>query len=582
MTGVYSMWGGPTYKAASPNDMMLAALDQPLSRASTFFGAAEQGILGSLGLGTAIRDLITPEGNTEGSVMEPAFGMAALPVPAAYSILKRGIQSVINPDQPSMTQDQWKASAYFREGIPWDEGMTEARAASLASQFDHKKAREFYSAKRPITAFIGGLAGQALDPVNYVPVAGPLVKAAAVSRVGLIAGEVATGALDAAANTALFGTLTASERAKYGDDVSWQSTVSQIATAALIGGAFGAVGGALERRALSKAQDRLQTLRDVQDARIALNEAIDGLVHDGEVNLGPNALEPLNRVARETRDLSAAYDTVRENPTGPARDPLVAITPEEIEGTIVTRGAFKDINEADVGSKRGWGLVKIIWGHGDQSGESPEFRIAKDDVTALPEVIRAYEPSSVSDNGALREWRVERNGRKVVYADSMMPEGRHVVTAYVQRPDRAGADAPLSEKRKPAAAESFSEAGNPIQDTERGLNPQRTVGQPSPAATNISRLAPIDNTKARPEPATEGAAQAAGRVAKTENVAALAEQHRVDPKTGDFPELADIERLKAEGRISEEDMAALDDAAKTLDDADAYGEALKAIVGCFV
>jgi hypothetical protein len=44
--------------------------------------------------------------------------------------------------------------------------------------------------------------------------------------------------LDAAANTAAFGIATSGERAKFGDDVSWLATDSQIAMAALIGSAF--------------------------------------------------------------------------------------------------------------------------------------------------------------------------------------------------------------------------------------------------------------------------------------------------------------------------------------------------------
>lgn len=245
----------------------------------------------------------------------------------------------------ALDEESFKASPFYRQGIPWDAGMTEDRAAALATMSDAKKVREFYAEKRPILAFLGNMAGQAVDPINYVPVAGPTVKAAAVARVGKIGGAALVGALDAAANTAIFGIGTADVRAKFGDDVSWQATISQVATAALIGGAFGAVGGFVAARSGAKVrgqiEDRLSTLRNTQEARVALNQAIDGVAHGEDIRLSANATDTLVRVASEVENLSRAYDQVLNTPTGPVNDPLVRLTPEEIEGTILARGAFK-------------------------------------------------------------------------------------------------------------------------------------------------------------------------------------------------------------------------------------------------
>jgi hypothetical protein len=47
--------------------------------------------------------------------------------------------------------------------------MTDDRAAALAEMDDTAKVREFYAQKRPVTAFIGNLAGSATDPINYFP-----------------------------------------------------------------------------------------------------------------------------------------------------------------------------------------------------------------------------------------------------------------------------------------------------------------------------------------------------------------------------------------------------------------------------
>ncbi|RWK39239.1 hypothetical protein [Mesorhizobium sp.] len=587
MSGVYSMTGGPTYTGASGGEWMQDALDTPLSLFSTLGQSAKSGVLDSFGLGTFIKDKMLPE-----EAPTVAGTPRIVPDGEGGFTYKRETPDEMaqrRADMGAMSEDQYKASAFYRQDIPWDAGMTEARAAALAQFDDARKARDYFAQKRPFAAFIGGLGGQAIDPINYIPVFGEAVQGAQVARFGYVGGRLLMGAADAAINTGVASIATAGDRARFGDDVSWQATISQMATAALLGGAFGALHGAFESRgarldatARADAESRLSDLKTTQEARIALNEGIDALVRGEDVNLSPNATEPISRAAGEVSDLSRAYDEVRANPTGGVRDPLVSITPDDIEGTIVARGAFGTVNEADVSSKRGWGLVKIIWGHGENSPEEAPYRISKEDVTDLPNVVRRFEPSSVSADGTQREWRVERDGRTVVYADSLMPEGRHVVTAYVQRPDRAGAEAPLS-KERPAAAGSLSEAGNPLQDTDQALNPRVTGGQPQlPATRNIAQKVAVDNSKAAPEPLPAGHAKAQASIAKPEDAKALASQYGVDANTGAFKEEADITQLADEGRLTEQDVATMAQAHMDYEVADAYAEALKSVSGCLI
>jgi hypothetical protein len=368
---VFGFDGGPTYRGATRQEMFESAMAQPMSVPWTLFDQAKGGALESFGLGTAIKDFTIPEGApTTQSRIGDAFRLVN-PLTTGYEITRRTAQA-FREDSPVLSEDAYKSSPYFRDDIPWDAGMTQDRAAALAMGVDARKVREFYAAKRPIWSFVGNMAGQALDPINYVPVGGPAVKAAAVARAGRIGGAALAGALDAAGNTAIFSIATRDRRASYGDDVSWQATVSEIATAALIGGAFGAIGGAWGGRTDAKSrktiEDRLSTLKTTQEARIALNEAIGGLSRGEDLNLSPNATEPLARVAREVDELSRAYDTVRASPTGPVNDPLVRIEPNDIEALIVARGAFKSFNQIEF-SKSGKGLVKVIWGHGERSNQ---------------------------------------------------------------------------------------------------------------------------------------------------------------------------------------------------------------------
>ncbi len=579
MAGIYGMWEGPRFTPANPDELMQSAVDQPLGMGATLLETGKQGFLDSI-FGSAVRDLGTPEGGElpeTGSTYADTV-QALDDVIAPRSVVKR-LLGTLDRTQPAMTEDAYKNSAWFREGVPWDTGMTEERAEALAQSYDIRKAREFYAQKRPITAFFGALGGQALDPVNYIPFAGPAVKSAAVAKAGRLGGAVATGAVDAALNTAVFGGLAAGMRNRLGDEITWESTVSEIATAALIGGAFGAMARGWEARVERRLEERMATLRNTQQARVALNEAISGVALDGDVRLGPNSVGPIARVAREMDEVGRAYDQVLASPRGPVDDPLVRITPEQIESTIMARGAFKDINEVEF-SERGYGLVKIAWQHGEKSNLPPEFQVGRDDVVAFPEVIREYAPSKTNSEGTRREWRVERGGRTIVYADKVMKGDRHVVTAYVQEPTRKGFDAPLSERISTSRSVS-PDVSTTQADTAGGLSADlpRVAGRPD---NNIGRSVAVDNSPPRSEPLPDGISEAAARAAKAEDLAVLKEQYRVDPETGDFPELADIENLRAQGRLTEDEIADLEATKEALDDANAYGEALKSVVGCML
>lgn len=298
---IYAFEPGPTYRPMTSQAAWGAALSQPLGLGSNLLEQGIGGTLSSFGLGTAIRDTFVPAGNTGGL---GRMAVAALPgVGPVYEGARALVQSQINPSQPSLSEEEYKASPSYRENIPYDPGMTQARAQALAEWDDARKVREHFAAKRPFSSFIGNLGGQALDPINYVPIFGPAVKAAAVAKAGRVAGTALVSALDASANTALAAGATYDKRGSFGDEVSWQGTITEIATAALIGGAFGGVAGALGRRADAKvvreATDRLSTLKTTQEARIALNEAIDGIVSGDDIRLSPNATEPMARVQQE-------------------------------------------------------------------------------------------------------------------------------------------------------------------------------------------------------------------------------------------------------------------------------------------
>jgi hypothetical protein len=426
------------------------------------------------------------------------------------------------------------------------------------------------------------MAGQALDPINYVPVGGPLVKAAAIGRFGRIGGEALAASLDAAANTALFGIGTADARAQLGDDVSWQALISQIATAGLIGSAFGtihgAIGARIDARRMTEAEQRLSTLQTTMESRIALNEGIDAIVRGEDVNLSPNATEPLQRVAA----------TIDETPAARLNAPPVD------EKAYISDRAYR-------------GAFHAQYGEGVSSRTTPS-------TTPIPEVGTWR----ISETKGLYGRDIERLDQ-VPIADLILPEVRDGQLDVAKRGDDATYAKWLQEGKEPPPIEMIRTEDGRLRvtdghrrvlaakmagaDTIKGwvseLAPTGKVdvsGRPMTTSltfelaqqqraltpTAASRTVAIDTTNARAELAPEGVVRAQASIAKPEDTKALAAQYGVDANTGAFKEEAEIAQLADEGRLTEQDVATMTQAHADYEVADAYAEAIKSVASCLV
>lgn len=292
-----------TFGAWDANEQMRVALERPFSFDRAITENVEQGILDSPGLGTAIRSVSTPP-------------LADTRPQGRYEGLLKG-----GADADTMSEDEFKASPYYRDAIPFEKGMTEARAAALASSFDVKQVRAHYSQKQPVAAFLGAFIGQAFDPINYVPVFGVGARTYAVARAGNILGHALVGASEAAISTAAASLLTADIRRKFGDDVSWEGMVTDVAMSAVIGAAFGGAAGFVggrnakvfdfEAEKMARANrswDAQYTLKNQAQARIPLNEAVSGLVEKGHVDLTPNGVDVVQRIKGDVESKAAVVE----------------------------------------------------------------------------------------------------------------------------------------------------------------------------------------------------------------------------------------------------------------------------------
>ncbi len=299
----------PTFNAWNRQQQIGLALDTPFTFSQALAENFQQGILDSFGLGTVARGAIA--GDPRQTTGPEGLGNAV-----------RGVGELLGTMQPDqskpLSKTEYESSPWFRDSIQWDEAFTEDRAASLAAMSDKKAVRAKFSERQPVAAFLGQLGGQALDPVNYVPVFGAGVAASAVARFGSVAGRALISASEAAINTAAFGVLTSGIRAKYGDDTSWQSIATEVAMSAVIGGAFGGGIGLLARgvdrraAAVANARPKLETIGNVMESRAVLNDAVTGLIDRAEVELVPNSLQAIERMSDEVVARTSGIRALRD------------------------------------------------------------------------------------------------------------------------------------------------------------------------------------------------------------------------------------------------------------------------------
>ncbi|EPR42731.1 hypothetical protein dsx2_2648 [Desulfovibrio sp. X2] len=367
-----------------------------------------------------------------------------------------------------MSEEQWKASEWYREGIPFTPKMTPVRAQLMAEDFDDRRYRDSL-----VQRYRGGAIGQVLgfgatllgnlpDPVNFIGL-GEIKAGESLWRgARLAAGEAALG-------TAAADAVVLPDLHSRGEDVGWQDAATDIMFGAALGGLIGMGGqavknrlGDIRRARESSSPEARRVAGQVQEK--ALSDAAAG----DPVDVRPVADANADVIARERDRLARAYDQVHSEPLGgPADEVLASIEPEDIQRLLVERGpAIEKDGQIVVqgramqkltGTRRGRGLVKIIFGHGEENAATPaHLRVSRDDVTALPELVRDYDPTI--NDGVHREWRIPReDGNQLVFATSAWgenPESR-LVTMYVDE----GKGREASKKRSPASPRPSVERG---------------------------------------------------------------------------------------------------------------------------
>lgn len=254
--------------------------------------------------------------------------------------------------------------------------------------------------------------------------------------------------------------------------------------------------------------------------------AIDQLVKDGPVEVSDlpepqSTPEPgrftaaARRAAQMQKEgdaLAKAYDMVLEQPLGPANEPVVRLTPEEIGDVLVERGtAFQKQGSAEI-KVGGYGLVKFIWKHGEKSAKAEGAQVTREDVMRAPEILRDYTPISdvrKDDGRHLMEWQVEReDGKRVIYATSKFTAGdgeHHLVSVFVNdRDEPRFLEKGISEKRNRLAESPGGASKARPGDTGLETSSSSTGGQESGSQTNNGTKGPAGQPPVAEPPPPRG------------------------------------------------------------------------------
>lgn len=647
MTDVFGpLDSGPNWGVMSDRDVLDRARDLPVGYGEMLGSTIAESFITSPGLGTAIREAGTPDRVPSRDVVTPP----ELDLQDPLVVPRPGVEQPFRIQPPpgtwletedeyqirrkragALSKTEYEASPNFRTGIPYDAGMTQDRAAALASWYDASKARQDTIARGPggflgTSLWLGGMViGSAADPVNYIPVFGPEVRAAQIAKFGRFGGSMLTSAADAALNTAVTFGITAGARSSFGDDVTWQGFLTDVAIGAVIGGAFGAAAAKWEGWQASRTANDLER---VVEARRALNDALHDVLQDRPVEITPAVQEAVEKAYQQLEP--ARVQMVRENPADVISERVRRANPELMardenlaRQERVNRETITEL-VSEIGDDETFGPLRRAMIEVEQASEARTARLNKleaalektdskkqraklqEQIDAirsepLPELPPDINPELIDRLSFLEESLALR--QKAL--DSVVAQRAEIAPAVNELRTRTTADYWAEGSRVSQAEQDigdFKGSVGPVPVTERMDVAAPRVETPDPAITQAtSRVGKpakdaseefgidLKPVKPAPEPtkkSVKAVRNEEGRISGLEIEGGatndLAKQFGINAKTGDFPEMAEFDQLVALGRVTPEELAAVQKAADIEMQSNAYANALEAAAICRV
>lgn len=180
---------------------------------------------------------------------------------------------------PQISEEQWKESPHFRKGLKFEEGFTQEKAALLAVRHDRLRMRQFTLSRGEgfgdtLAILAGAFAGAIPDPVNFIPLVGPLSRTRLLLRLGQTSRRAMFGAVEAGAAVGVAQPLIAARRRAFQEDFDLEMAAWNVSMALALGAGFGAIGSRIARI--------------IEKRRVlAMNKAVDDVISDRPVDVGP-------------------------------------------------------------------------------------------------------------------------------------------------------------------------------------------------------------------------------------------------------------------------------------------------------
>lgn len=198
----------------------------------------------------------------------------------------------------AMSEDEWKNSQHYRDGMSYRSDMTPERAKVMAEYYDDRRAREsiiaagdeYYGLGMKALGFGATMLGALPDPVNFISFGSGALVGAATTGVRQLAGMgmrqavmqgvkkgAAVGAMENVIGTSLENLFIYPDLNSRGEHLGFADYMTDIAMSAVFGGLLGSAGGALgswhSKRQADAQQRTIDRAREIADRLQAEAEA---------------------------------------------------------------------------------------------------------------------------------------------------------------------------------------------------------------------------------------------------------------------------------------------------------------------
>ncbi|GAB5471881.1 MAG: hypothetical protein Kilf2KO_49110 [Rhodospirillales bacterium] len=484
---------------------------------------------------------------------------------------------------PYLTQEQWEASPHHRKDLPYEKFTTEERAAARAEVYDRNVMRRRRMAQYDagVLGYIGAFGAQMLgslpDPTNLIAL--NALRAAwaarAVTRIGRIGRTGVVGAAEGGLATAIQLPLVAAGRRNFGDEMTYGEALLDLAVGTALGGTISGIGRVTVDRAPTFRPDGTIDSSGVRPAderpgfsRVSAQRAADELDRIQQAGDDIRQGRPVDlvaaQVARERGDLSVGYDRVLRDPIGDPQEIIARISPGDINDILVQRGPAILREDGSIqwrgralgrvtGFKKGHGLVKILWKHGERSAESEPLKVTKADIVALPNVVRDFEPvPHDTRRPGQKTWVIKQRGVSVVYGISRLDNQTDLLATVFRTVD-------------PGLGESKQRSATTVDpDTHRSRKVPDTAAGPFLSDTREPRSSPTDKYIAPDQPPVNpsaGGDPALGARLPDGTIEISTALKEPEPSaTVADPDVATFALAEQQGRITEAEARAMKDA----------------------